>query len=417
MEHEVRLKNLQCQLIREFKENILSYWFKNTLDIKNGGFVGQVNARNQPCFNANKHGILNSRILWSFSYSYKNLHDEDSKYLAHRAYNYFTKNFFDNEYGGTYWELDHLGKVVDSRKHVYAQAFSIYALVEYYSAFNKKEALDKAIEIYTLIESKCKDHEYGGYYEAYCREWVVIDDVRLSEKDEDEPKSMNTHLHVLEAYTSLYRHHPTSEIRTALEEIIHLFLDSIISNDNRTFHCFFSEKWQPRSEVISLGHDIEASWLLTEAIEVLNDENLLVQIKPIVAAIADHVILYGMDSDGGLINEINLNSKNDVNKDWWPQAEALVGFMNAFQLTSNPKYLEALFKSWEFLNNSIIDKKGGEWFEKANRAGIPYNNMDKVRAWKAPYHNSRALFEVSNRISETIKTELKPNITANVSNF
>lgn len=402
MGHKERLKELQTQLLDEFTDNILPYWFNHTLDLDKGGFVGQVDYKNLKITESNKHGILNARILWSFSHSYKNLKDEDSRYLALRAYDYFTSTFLDEKYGGTFWEVDAMGEVADFRKYVYLQAFSIYALVEFHSAFNEPEALNKAVEIYSLIESRCKDEKYGGYFEAFNREWEVIDDVRLSDKDENEPKSMNTHLHVLEAYTTLYRYHPAEELRKDLEDIISLFLNNIIARDSKTLHCFFSEEWLPKSKIISFGHDIEASWLLAEAVEAINSETILSKIKPVLSSIADHVLSCGVDADGGLINEITLSGKNDYNKDWWPQAEAMVGFMNAFQITKDPKFLDAVFKSWEFIRHFVVDNQYGEWFEKVNRIGIPYKNMDKVRAWKAPYHNSRAIFEVCNRIDQVL---------------
>ncbi len=416
MEFEERLKKLYAQLTNEYVNNIQPYWAKYPIDTRNGGFVGQVNYQNVPDQKANKSGILNARILWTFSNAYKIFENKDSETLAHRAYHEFLSHFIDDDFGGIYWEIDPKGEVTDSRKHVYAQAFAIYGLVEYFSAFGNKEALQKANEICQLIEEKCSDPVHGGYFEAYSREWELNDDVRLSEKDENEPKSMNTHLHVLEAYTNLYRYDPTPQLEISLRKLIQLFFDQIITKDGRTLHCFFSEDWTPKSEIVSFGHDIETSWLLTEAIEVLGDHELLKKMEPIAESIADHVLLYGMDPDGGLINELNLNSStNDYAKDWWPQAEALVGFMNAFQITGNPKYLEAVFQSWNFIQNFIIDHEKGEWFEKVNRKGIPYRKLDKVRSWKAPYHNSRAIFELRKRITEYLKnTSSKlPNLNVN----
>ncbi|HCD53329.1 MAG TPA: N-acyl-D-glucosamine 2-epimerase [Balneolaceae bacterium] len=397
------LRTLKTETRDEFLNNIRPYWLSHSVDEINGGFFGVVNNRNEPDQKADKSAILNARIMWTFSLTYQWLGDTESRQMAERAYNYFTTRFLDKKYGGIYWMLDHKGEVKDPKKHVYVQAFAIYGLVEYYAAFKDPEALDKAKELYHLIENKCSDKEFGGYFEAYSREWDPSDDVRLSSKDKNAPKSMNTHLHVLEAYTNLYRYEPRPELKERLEALIDIFLNHIINKKEASLNCFLDVNWESVAELRSYGHDIETTWLLLEAAEVIEDSDRIRRVEQIIPSVIEQIIKHGLDEDGGLINERKGTHIIDHNKDWWPQAEAMVGFLNVYSVTEDPKYLRAACDSWEFIKTYIIDHKYGEWFEKVNRDGIPYNELDKIRAWKAPYHNTRAIYEVNRRVDEILE--------------
>lgn len=399
------LKKLKAEVEAEFLNNIQPYWYSNSMDDVNGGFFGRVNHDNIPITEAEKGGILNARILWTFSAAFKQYPSSISKELAHRAYHYLTGFLIDKEYGGVFWTVNHNGIISDDRKHVYVQAFAIYGLVEFYSAFGDEAALNQALELYELIEKYCSDETFGGYFEAYSHDWKLIDDVRLSDKDKNVPKSMNTHLHILEAYTNLYRHHPSEQIGHSLGELLNIFEKYIFNEGNYSLVCFFDENWERKSSVISLGHDIEASWLCLEAAEVLGLAHWVNVFKTTALKVSRNVI-QGTDLDGGLINELTAEKVIDSNKDWWPQAEALVGHLNAFQISGQVEFLKAAVKSWDFIKAFIIDNENGEWFEKVNREGKPFKNLDKIRLWKAPYHNGRAIFEVSRRVEEIIKKSI-----------
>ena len=212
MDFEKELLTLKKEVEQEYLNNIEPYWYLNSQDRLNSGFFGRVAFDNTAIVDSEKGGILNARILWSFSAAYKKFGTSHAAEMAHRAYNYLNDFFFDEKYGGIYWTVDSSGKVSDDRKHVYVQAFAIYGLTEYYSAFGNEVALNQARELYKIIELHSKDAEHGGYFEAYSRDWELIDDVRLSDKDKNEPKSMNTHLHVLEGYTNLYRYTADKDI-------------------------------------------------------------------------------------------------------------------------------------------------------------------------------------------------------------
>ncbi len=405
MNGESLLIKLQKELELEFKQNLLPFWTEFAIDDKNGGFLGRVTSDKSKVYNADKGGILNARILWSLSAAYKQYPSKKLASAAHRAYEYFNSYFMDSKYGGFYWMVNAEGEPVDAKKHIYTQAFGIYGLAEYYSAFKNHEALKLAYNIYSLIEKHSVDKTYGGYFEAYSRDWKLNDDVRLSEKDENEPKSMNTHLHILEAYTNLYRHAPSKELKEKLCSLINYFCDYIINPGKTSLINFFGRDWSPRSNHISYGHDIEASWLLVEAAEVIEDEHLLSLARQNAVSIANAVLEHGVDSDGGLINEADPNGYTDSDKDWWPQAEAIVGFLNVYEITGDPKFLETAINSWMFIKQHLIDRKHGEWFEKTTREGVAYDTIDKVRSWKGPYHNMRLIFEVNRRVKGILQEE------------
>ena len=320
-------------------QNILTFWSTNTIDEINGGFVGERDHNNTLIPNASKGIILNSRILWSFSAASNHLKTQQYKSLCERSYTYLKSHFKDEEYGGVYWELDSKGNPINTRKQVYAQAFMIYALSEYYLFSKNEDTLNWAVELYELIEKNARDTVYKGYIEAFNKNWSPIKDMRLSDKDKNEAKTMNTHLHVLEAYTNLYKVYKNEKLKNDLSEIIHLFLTKFL-NSNNNLNLFFDEKWNLKSSVISFGHDIETAWLLIEAAKVIENKELLSETERVAVLIADTFIKHGIDVDGGVMNEFEPETNVlDGDKHWWPQAEALVGLRYAYNITGDEKYL------------------------------------------------------------------------------
>lgn len=397
------LSKLKVEMEQEFKEDLAPYWTKFAIDEVNGGFIGQVSFDNQKDYTANKGVILNTRLLWAFSATSKVFGTSDLRESAKRAYQYLTEYFVDKEYGGFYWVLDSQGNIVDDRKHIYAQAFGIYGFVEYYSLTKEREALKLTYDVFHLIEQKARDRENGGYFEAYNREWELNGDVRLSDKDKNEPKSMNTHLHILEAYTNLYRFAPNEILKGRLEELIHIFCDHIITKDHTSLITFMDVNWTPKSDSISFGHNIEASWLLLEAAEVLEKPLLIEKVKNLALSLSYAVLENGVDSDGALLNEATPAGLTDPNKDWWPQVEGIIGFLNAYEISKEIKFLEAAVDIWEFIKHFMIDPHYGEWYEKVSRNGVPFSKMNKVRSWKGPYHNMRAIIEVMARVDRMLE--------------
>jgi mannobiose 2-epimerase len=319
-------------------------------------------------------------------------------HLAHGVR--MTECFEDKENGGVIWTVDYQGRPADTRKQTYALAFAIYAFCEYHTAAGDQAALEKAKTLFSLIEKHCVDRVHGGYWEALDADWQLVEDVRLSEKDANEKKSMNTHLHVLEGYANLARVWPEARVREALHKLLRSFMDQIIDPRHGHFNLFFDERWNVRSIIVSFGHDIEGSWLLEKAAQVCGDADLRRQARGYSVRLVE-AALEGLDADGGLMTEKNLMSGHlDTDKHWWPQAEALVGLLNAYEITHNEKYLELCLGVWSFIKSKTIDFEQGEWYWKVNRRCEPYPDDEKIGFWKCPYHNSRACLEVRARLDQ-----------------
>lgn len=391
---------LAARLEAELTQGILPYWRSHAVDHQHGGFHGQITSRNEVVTHAPKGGVLNARILWAFSAAGRVLMHDACRPLADRAYAYLIEHFWDEAHGGIYWMLRHDGAPLETKKQVYAQAFAIYALAEYHRLTSDAAPLKRAIQLFRLVEEQAYDRVKGGYLEAYSRDWYLLDDVRLSAKDANEKKTMNTHLHVLEAYTNLYRAWPEPMLRTRLRSVVRLFLDTMLHSETQHLIGFFDEHWTPRSDFISFGHNIEASWLLVEAAHVVGDDALLEETRAAALRMARITRQHGQDEDGGLFYETRPNGALDDDKHGWPQAEALVGFVNAYQLSGDQAFLEAAAACWAFTQQHVVDAEHGEWFFRVSRAGTPYLEDNKVGPWKGPYHNTRACLEIMRRAGE-----------------
>jgi mannobiose 2-epimerase len=387
--------------IRHELANILDFWMTRMVDHEQGGFYGEIDGRNRTHKKREKGSVLNARILWTFSAAYHFTSDKNYLSQADRAFHYFVDHFIDKEYGGVYWSLDYLGNALNRRKQLYAIAFAIYGLTEYHRSTGNPGALEWAIQLFNAVESWGKDEIHGGYIEAFSEKWETLDDVRLSEKDQNDRKSMNTHLHILEAYTNLYRAWPDPVLLRSLKTLVNIYQEKIIDSSSGHQNLFFDENWEVTSSRYSYGHDIEASWLLWETAEIMGDKQVMSQLLPVCLRLAD-VAMEGLDTDFGLMNEIDaVTNHSDSDKHWWPQAEAMVGFLNAYQLSGEKHYLDLMMRSWEFIKKYLIDTVHGEWYWRVNRNGQVMTHDVKAGFWKCPYHNTRACMEILRRLNQT----------------
>lgn len=395
------------ELKRELKENILPWWMMHAPDREQGGFHGHIDHRNQVVKGAGKGAVLHARILWTFSAAYRMY--KDPMYLEHarRAFAYMVSYFMDKKHGGVYWELKPDGSVLSSRKQVYAIAFAIYGLAEYHRACGEDHPLKIARGLFRDIEAHALDGERKGYLEAMSRDWTALDDLRLSEKDHNEAKTMNTHLHILEAYGNLFRVWKDPQLEMALESLVRLFLDKFLDRNRMQLNLFFDENWTLKSNLVSYGHDIECSWLLHEAALILKREDLVKECAEVAVKMA-RAVEEGLDRDGGLCYEyFPENMSMDREKHWWPQAEAMVGFFNAWQLSNDRSYLDRALESWDFIRKYLIDRELGEWYWSVDARGIPCTDKEKAGFWKCPYHNGRASMELIRRINGIIYSNKK----------
>jgi cellobiose epimerase len=402
----VRIPALQ----QEFKQELIAiadWWVTNSLDHERGGFFGEISAKNIPVKEANKGVILNSRILWFFSEVALEINNPEYRKCAKRAYDYLLQYFFDKKYGGVYWELDCFGNPINSKKQTYAQAFTIYALSAYYKLTQNEQVLTLALNCFALLETKTLDRECEGYLEAFTRTWGRIEDLRLSDKDLNFPKSQNTHLHLLEAYTSLYNIHPTSDVKTALRYNIELFDKYLIDRKTSHLRMFLDHRWNDFSPGVTYGHDIEASWLIAKALQSLDDAAYTAELTPTLIKIAAVTLQEGIDNHGQVMDSYDFAS-GKVNADivWWVQAEALVGFLFAYVASNEQQYLTAAENLWQSIKKYQIDHEHGEWHwsplldSSSIVDGSPADSNYKVGFWKCPYHNGRAMIEAGRYLTK-----------------
>lgn len=389
----------------ELVGNILPFWMRYAVDRENGGFYGTIDCDFNVEKEAPRASVINARILWTFSAASR-LIGSEYREMADHAYNYIIDTFWDRIYGGLFWMLDFQGNPVSTRKQIYAQAFGIYALAEYFRATGNTASLDFARRLFWTIEDYSYDPAFKGYLEARDRDWHALKDMRLSEKDLNSPKSMNTHLHVMEAYTNLLRvwREPALEAKQA--ELLTLMMDYVIDVSTGHFKLFFDKRWNSLSDHVSFGHDIEGSWLLVEAAEVLGDAGLIERARKLAVTMAEAVYEQGLDRDGSLFYEADASGAViDPKKHWWAQAEAVVGFYNAFQISGEARFLEAARRAWDYIEAKVVDRVHGEWHAKLTPEGVPLTAKEDsdaclVGPWKCPYHNARVCYEMIERLEE-----------------
>ena len=407
-------------------QNILPFWLDKMTDREHGGFYGRIDGHMQLHPEAEKGAILNARILWSFSAAYRVLRKPEYLEAATRAKDYIIDHFIDKEYGGVYWSLDYKGQPLDTKKQFYAIGFAIYGLSEYARATGDREALDYALQLFDCIEEHAFDQEYNGYIEATTRDWQPIADMRLSDLDANYPKSQNTHLHIIEPYTNLYRclkefQAPTScsyvpaigailpidiavsqqtvgRVGASVRNLIRIFTDRILNPETHHLDLFFEKDWtRGAGHLESYGHDIECSWLMHEAALVLGDQQVLEKVEPIVRMVAK-ASEKGLRPDGSMIHEANLDTGHrDDDLHWWVQAENVVGWANLYQHFGDEDALQKALNGWNYIKQNLIDYADGEWYWSRRPDGTLNLDDDHAGFWKCPYHNSRMCLELIER--------------------
>ncbi|MDE2183726.1 MAG: AGE family epimerase/isomerase [Alphaproteobacteria bacterium] len=388
----------------ELEGNILPYWQRTVIDRRRGGFFGEVDSSGAVHPEAPRASVINTRILWTFSAGARRL-DPAYRDTADWAYDAVATRFWDEAFGGLYWLIDPAGRPLSDRKQIYAQAFGIYALAEHHRATGEGASLALARRLFGLIDEHSRDPANLGYVEALGRDWSALADMRLSDKDINCPKSMNTHLHVLEGYTNLLRVWRDPLLVARHKELLQVMLDRIVSGGH--FKLFFDQDWTSLSDHVSFGHDIEGSWLLVEAAAMVGDAALTAQTRKVALAMADAVLAEGVDEDGSVFFEADGHGNLvDATKHWWVQAEAVVGFFNAWQLSGEERFLTASRRVWDYIDARVIDRVHGEWYAKLTRRGVPLTDGSDpdayiVGPWKCPYHNARLCYEMMGRLGET----------------
>ena len=392
-----QLTDMRHEMLDVLENNILRFWQERMVDTVNGDFYGRMTGNDVLVPEAEKGAVLNARILWTFSAAYRLLKKPAYLEMATRAKRAIIDTFYDPEYGGVYWSVNYLGRPLDTKKQIYALGFAIYGLSEYVRATGDQEALDYAIRLYESIERYSFDPVKNGYCEALTREWGEIADMRLSEKDENERKTMNTHLHILEPYANLYRVWKDERLGKSLRNLIELFLNNILNPATGHLELFFDDDWNSKYRIVSYGHDIEASWLIHEAALVLGDKELLSEVELKIVEIAE-AASEGYLPEGGMMYEMLIDlMKIDADRHWWVQAETVVGYINIYQHFKDELSFKRALQCWNFVKNHLIDYEKGEWHWSIKADGSINYEDDKAGFWKCPYHNGRMCIELIER--------------------
>ena len=391
------METLKKEMKQCLESNILRYWIDKVTDKEHGGYYGRVDGHDHVHPEAEKGAILNGRILWAFSAAYRVMKNKEYLDAATRAKDYILNHFIDKEYGGVYWSLDCEGKPLDTKKQTYAIGFVIYGLSEYARATGDKPSLDAAIKLYHDIEAHAYDAVNGGYVEALTREWNPIADMRLSDKDENGAKTMNTHLHVIEPYTNLYRVWPSKELHESIHRLLDVFTDKLYNKETHHLDLFFDNAWHGRRNIESYGHDIEATWLLWETALVLGEDDVKAKLGPIVVDLAKAAD-EGLQPDGSMIYEHWKDTgKTDRQRQWWVLCENVIGHVNLYQYFNDASALKVAKDCWTFIDKHLVDHVNGEWHWAVDDNGKINLDDDKAGFWKCPYHNSRMCLEIIER--------------------
>jgi len=396
----VEKAELRRQFEDELTRNILPFWMTHAVYKSDGGLHGAVTNDLRVDDDVPRSSVLCARVLWTFAAAYRRLGDPAYLATAKRMYDALTRAFWDPKHGGLYWQVDREGRPVADRKHHYAQAFGVYGLSEFHRATGDPRSLELARALFGLLEEHAYDPVEGGYFEGSTRDWRPLADARLSEKDLDAPKSMNTMLHVLEAYTDLLRTWDDTRLRARLDALLRTFAQRILDPRTGHFGTFFDDRWRRLSENVSFGHDIEGSWLLCEAADACGDPALRDETRRLAVVLADAVHRDGIDADGSLFSEGSPNGATDRGKDWWPQAEGIVGFYNAYQITGDERFAEAAIRCWRNAQDRFVDRENGGWFKRLSPDGTPDPTRGKAGPWDCPYHHSRACLEMMERLEQ-----------------
>lgn len=393
MDREKRTKQFVSEVKEHLTKALIPFW-EGLKDEENGGYYGYMSYELAVDKKTEKGCILNSRILWFFSNAYALLREEHLLEHAKHAYAFLKEYCFDKQYGGVYWSLNYDGSVLDGTKHTYNQAFAIYALSSYYAVTKEEEALEIANHLYELIESKCKDEE--GYLEAFTVDFLPESNEKLSENGVLASKTMNTLLHVFEAYTEFYRVTKRKEVAEQLRFMMDLFVTKIYNKTLGRQEVFFDKHWNSLIDLYSYGHDIETSWLMDLGAEIVADSDYIKKVEQITGEIAEN-IYHRAYIEHSLVNEAECGIV-DKTRVWWVQAETVVGFLNAWQKQKKDKFYEGMLDVWQYIRNHLLDpRNGSEWYWALNENHKPIEKPI-VEPWKCPYHNGRMCIEVIRRL-------------------
>ena len=385
-----RTDTFRKEVRQVLENNILNYWL--TLKDPHGGFYGEADGTAEIQYNAPRGVILNARILWAFAAAYRALHKTEYLVAAVHARDYFLEHFCDHRYGGVYWSVDASGKRLETKKQLYAQGFAIYGLSELFKATHDDEVLKNAVNLFQIVESRFKDPENGGYIEALSRDFTPLEDMSLSAHDINADKTMNSHLHLLEAYANLYQVWPDKALREAVKDLLDIVCDKVMGPDGH-LQLYFQRDWTVIPGAVSYGHDIETSWLALECATAIHDIDTVNRVRP-AAALMGKAGNEGLRSDGSMIYEKLEDGSLDLSRQWWVLAESVVGNLWLWKYHGDLEAPDRALSTWAYIRDNLVDFDNGEWFWAVHPDGTPDKDSPKAGFWKCPYHNTRMCLQV-----------------------
>lgn len=377
----------------ELRENLLPFWLRMQ-DAERGGFAGAATSNGEPIPSAPKGAVLHARILFALSAAYLRFPDPALLAAAEHAYRFIARHLVDPVEGGVFWTVAPDGTPAATHKHLYAQAFAICGLAVFHRAGGDPQALDLAQQLWRVVERHAPDPHGEGYLESFTPDWQARPNTLNGRIPA--PKTFNTHFHLLEAYAALLEVWPDPDVRRRVEMLAMLLVERLLDRHRHSFWQNFDADWRALDQGPSHGHDIQASWLLPAAAERLALD-VAAPVRAAVAGIADSVLERGVDADGGVATGFGPDGQPVAGKTWWVQAEAVVGFLDAFERHGDMRFLCAAEGVWGFIRQFVSDRAGGEWRAKIAPAGTPQSDLPKVGPWKCPYHNVRACLQVLDR--------------------
>lgn len=393
---------LRTEVENNLVENILPFWMDNSVDPL-GGFYGVIGVDGTAMKNADRGTLMTARILWTFSRAYRQYGLEEYRNMADWAADYLLEHCIDKKYGGLFWTLDSEGALRDASKMTYVNAFGIYGLSEHFRATGDRKSLDNAIALYRTMEEKAHDKTGMGYIETFNRDYTRGNMKGVDGRNAS--KTMNTHIHILEAYTSLYLAWPDDELKNNMVELLDILSSKLYSQETKHLIAFCTEEWEPVGNIDSYGHDIETSWLMCEAAAALGDKDIITKVNAQAVEMTKTALAEGLNENGVMLYEKNERGY-DKKLSWWPQCEMIIGCINAWQLTGDRKYFDAAVKNWNFTKTHFVDNENGGWFKSIREDGTP-GREPKGSTWNCPYHNSRLGFELIHRLAHpAVHTEV-----------
>ena len=378
------------EVLEVLEHNILNWWL--TLEDPHGGFFGEADGTGETVYDAPRGVILNARIIWSFSAAYRALRKPEYLKAAVHAKDWFLRHCCDAANGGVYWSVTAAGAPLDDKKQLYAQGFAIYGLSELYKVSPEEETLQAAVNLFRVVESKFRDAENGGYIEALSRDFSPLEDMSLSAHDINADKTMNSHLHILEAYANLYQVWPDPELKRAVEDLLDIVCGKIMGPGGH-LRLYFRRDWSVLPGGISYGHDIETSWLALECASTLGDQAVIDRVRP-ASLLMGKAGNEGFRADGSMMYEKLEDGTLDLSRQWWVLAESVVGNLWLWKYHGDSQGLDRALSAWAYIRDNVVDWDNGEWFWGVHPDGTPDKDSPKAGFWKCPYHNTRMCLQV-----------------------